>query len=144
MIRPARAFIMIGLGLGSLLGGWLSARYQSAAIFIFALAELGTAAFGLLSLRIFHWAALHTAGAPLGYVVPLSLGLLLLPTMCMSRAQMIFCELMSAVLKTDSSGNQTDVASPYKMPRSVEVRWKNDGHGRGVDKAMCITVPVPV
>ena len=49
----------------------------------------------------------------------------------MSRAQMIFCELMSAVLETDSSGNRTDVASPYKMPRSVKVWWKNDEHGRG-------------
>jgi len=85
---------MIGLGLGSLLGGWLSARYQSAAIFIFALAELGTAAFGLLSLRIFHWAALHTAGAPLGYVVPLSLGLLLLPTMCMGATLPLLTDYM--------------------------------------------------
>src|SRR5262245_17462466 len=73
-----RAF-MIGLGLGSLFGGWLSTRYSDQAILFFALAELGTAIFGLVSLRIFHWAAAHTAGAPLAYVIPLSLVLLLLP-----------------------------------------------------------------
>jgi MFS family permease len=74
---------MIGLGLGSLLGGWLSARFPRSGVFLFAIAELGTAVFGLMSLGIFHWAAEHTAGASLGYVVILSLGLLLVPTVCM-------------------------------------------------------------
>src|SRR5499433_4547226 len=41
---------MIGLGLGSLFGGWLSARYRDQAILFFAIAELGTAMFGLVSL----------------------------------------------------------------------------------------------
>ena len=74
---------MIGLGLGSLLGGWLSSRFPRSGVFLFAIAELGTAVFGLMSLGIFHWAAEHTAGASLGYVIILSLGLLLVPTVCM-------------------------------------------------------------
>jgi len=83
---------MIGLGLGSLLGGWLSERFPSRGIFIFALAEIATAAFGLCSLRFFHWAAVHTAGAPLGYVVLMSLALLVLPTMCMGATLPLLTE----------------------------------------------------
>src|SRR5215469_3478537 len=74
---------MIGLGLGSLIGGWLSVRYPGRAILIFGIAELGVAVFGLVSLRVFHWVAERTAGAPLPGVVALSLALLLFPTICM-------------------------------------------------------------
>jgi len=74
---------MIGLGLGSLFGGWLSAKFPSRSIFLFALAELGTAVFGVVSLAIFNWVATRTSGAPLAYVVLLSLGLLVVPTIFM-------------------------------------------------------------
>src|SRR5215831_19088806 len=74
---------MIGLGLGSLLGGWLSAKYPARVILIFGAAELGVALFGLISLRLFHWVSEYTAGAPLPAVVFLSLALLLFPTVCM-------------------------------------------------------------
>jgi hypothetical protein len=56
---------MLGLGLGSLAGGWLSARFPRQGILIFGLAELGIAVFGLSSLQIFRWAAAYTAGANL-------------------------------------------------------------------------------
>src|ERR1044071_9237690 len=56
---------MIGLGAGSLLGGWLSERFPRRTILVFALAEFSTALFGLASLSIFHWISLRTAGAPL-------------------------------------------------------------------------------
>jgi predicted membrane-bound spermidine synthase len=74
---------MIGLGLGSLLGGWLSLRFPHRAVFLFGIAELCVAVFGIVSLRIFHWAAAHSAGAPLPQVVFFSLALLLAPTVCM-------------------------------------------------------------
>jgi spermidine synthase len=74
---------MVGLGLGSLVGGWLSAKSPKRVILFFALAEFGTAAFGLASLTIFHSIAQRTAGAPLASLVPLSLALLLIPTGCM-------------------------------------------------------------
>lgn len=74
---------MLGLGLGSLAGGWLSSRYSRRGIFFFGLAELGIAGFGLCSIHIFHWAAAYTAGANLFSVVIFSLLLLLIPTMLM-------------------------------------------------------------
>jgi spermidine synthase len=85
---------MIGLGLGCILGGWLSARFRRHGILLFALAELGTAAFGMVSLQIFHWAALHTAGASLGHVVLLSLSLLLVPTTCMGVTLPLLTDVM--------------------------------------------------
>src|SRR5277367_2233391 len=54
---------MLGLGLGSLLGGWASSRFPAHAVALFGASELGVAIFGLASLRIFHWAASVTAGA---------------------------------------------------------------------------------
>src|SRR4029077_13922008 len=48
---------MLGLGLGSLLGGWLSMKFPHRAILLFGVAEFSVALFGLLSLRIFHWVA---------------------------------------------------------------------------------------
>jgi spermidine synthase len=60
---------MLGLGLGSLVGGRLSARFPRHGILIFGLAELGVAVFGLCSLSIFHWMAARTAGADLPSVI---------------------------------------------------------------------------
>ncbi len=74
---------MLGLGLGSLVGGWLSSRFPKQGILYFGLAEMGVAAFGLGSLHLFHWAALYTAGADLSYVIVFSLLLLIVPTMLM-------------------------------------------------------------
>ena len=83
---------MLGLGLGSLLGGWLSARFPSKGIFLFGLAELGTALFGLCSLRIFGWAARFTAGAGLPETVVFSFVLLIVPTMLMGSTLPILVE----------------------------------------------------
>src|SRR5260221_7971049 len=46
---------MLGLGLGSLVGGRLSVRFPRYGVLIFGIAELDIALFGLASLRIFHW-----------------------------------------------------------------------------------------
>ncbi|HXZ13827.1 MAG TPA: hypothetical protein VEG64_15690 [Candidatus Sulfotelmatobacter sp.] len=83
---------MLGLGLGSLAGGWLSARYPRHAIVIFGAAELGVALFGLSSLRIFHWAAEYTAGAGLGQTIVFSLLLLIFPTMLMGATLPLLVE----------------------------------------------------
>jgi spermidine synthase len=83
---------MLGLGLGSLLGGWLSARFPRHAILLFGLAELGIALFGLSSLAIFRWAATYTAGANLPSVVLFSLALLLIPTILMGATLPILVE----------------------------------------------------
>src|SRR5271168_4732129 len=46
---------MLGLGIGSLVGGSLSKRFPTRGILIFGIAELGVAVFGLCSLKLFHW-----------------------------------------------------------------------------------------
>src|SRR5580704_11662440 len=83
---------MLGLGLGSLAGGWLSARFPRNGILIFGLAELGIAVFGLSSLHIFRWAAAHTAGGNLVSVIIFSFGLLLVPTVLMGATLPILVE----------------------------------------------------
>jgi spermidine synthase len=83
---------MLGLGLGSLAGGWLSSRFPAHAIVMFGGAELGVALFGLSSLKIFHWAAEHTAGAGLGATIVFSLLLLIIPTMLMGATLPLLVE----------------------------------------------------
>lgn len=86
------AAFMAGLGLGSLLGGWLSTKLPHRAVFLFGIAELCVACFGLASLRIFHRAAAFSAGAPLPTVVLASLLLLLVPTVCMGATLPLLAE----------------------------------------------------
>jgi spermidine synthase len=83
---------MLGLGIGSLAGGWISARFPSQGILFFGVAELGIALFGLFSLHIFRWAAVYTAGANLPSVVVFSFALLLIPTMLMGATLPILVE----------------------------------------------------
>jgi spermidine synthase len=83
---------MLGLGLGSLVGGRLSARFPRHGILIFGLAELGVAVFGLCSLSIFHWIAARTAGADLPSVILFSLLLLLVPTILMGATLPLLVE----------------------------------------------------
>jgi spermidine synthase len=83
---------MLGLGLGGLLGGWLSSRFPRQALILFGVAELGVAVFGLSSLRIFHWAATLTAGASLVSVVIFSILLLVAPTLLMGATLPLLVE----------------------------------------------------
>ena len=83
---------MLGLGLGGLLGGWLSARYPKHALLFFGFSELGVALFGLNSLRIFHWAATLSAGAKLASVICFSTALLLVPTLLMGATLPLLVE----------------------------------------------------
>jgi spermidine synthase len=83
---------MLGLGLGGLLGGWLSSRYPRQALILFGLSELGVAVFGLNSLRIFHWAASFSAGAGLLSVVVFSILLLVVPTLFMGATLPLLVE----------------------------------------------------
>lgn len=83
---------MLGLGLGGLLGGWLSSRFPRQALILFGLSELGVAVFGLCSLRIFHWTAAFTAGASLPSVVIFSLLLLVAPTLLMGATLPLLVE----------------------------------------------------
>ena len=73
---------MLGLGLGSLLGGYLS-TLSIPLVAVFGFAELGTAAFGFVSLRLFHHVAIHTAGASTLTTGILAFVLVLVPTVLM-------------------------------------------------------------
>ena len=83
---------MLGLGLGGLLGGWLSARCPRHALILFGLSEFGVALFGLNSLRIFHWAAAISAGAGLPTVICFSTAVLLVPTLLMGATLPLLVE----------------------------------------------------
>jgi predicted MFS family arabinose efflux permease len=45
---------MLGLGLGSLVGGWISTRRNADALLLLGVIELSTAAFGVVSLPLFE------------------------------------------------------------------------------------------
>ncbi len=86
------AAFMLGLGLGSLLGGWLSSLFPRRGILLFGLAELGIAVFGLASLALFQAVAERTAGAGLLHVMMLSFTLLLVPTLLMGATLPLLVE----------------------------------------------------
>jgi len=85
---------MFGLGLGSLIGGKLSKRAKIPLLALFAIAELGTAVFGLISLRLFHWVAEYTAGSPLMKTGLVSFALVVVPTMLMGATLPLLVEHM--------------------------------------------------
>lgn len=73
---------MLGLGLGSLLGGWLSRR-RVPLLPLLAAIELLTAAFGVASLAIFERVGLLVLGASLPVTAAATLALVLVPTLLM-------------------------------------------------------------
>ena len=74
---------MLGLGIGSLLGGRLSRDPKAPLLLLFAGVEIGIAVYGAASLEIFHWVAASTAGAPPLRAGMLSFALVLVPTVLM-------------------------------------------------------------
>ena len=73
---------MLGLGLGSLLGGYVS-TLGIPLVPVFGAAELGTAAFGFISLHLFKYVAVYTAGANTLATGVLAFALVLIPTILM-------------------------------------------------------------
>jgi spermidine synthase len=74
---------MLGLGLGSLAGGRLSNKPAAPLLLLFGAMELGIAVYGVISLRLFHWVAAFTAGAPALETGVISFSLVLVPTVLM-------------------------------------------------------------
>lgn len=74
---------MLGLGIGSLIGGTISKVERLPALPMFGCVELCIGAYGLLSLRMFHLVGEYTAGAPLLQVALLTFAMVLLPTILM-------------------------------------------------------------
>jgi len=74
---------MLGLGLGSVAGGWLSKRPGIPPLPLLAVIELLTGAFGLASLTIFDKVGEFTIGLNLPATAAVSLALVLVPTLLM-------------------------------------------------------------
>ena len=74
---------MLGLGLGSLVGGWLSQRRNVPLLPLLAAIELMTGAFGLASLRIFDFVGELTIGLPLTAMAAAALAVVIVPTLLM-------------------------------------------------------------
>lgn len=77
------AAFMLGLGLGSLLGGRLSHDTRWSRITVFAVIEAATGIYGLLSLPLLRWVGEATAGVGVPTAMALSFGLVVLPTLMM-------------------------------------------------------------
>lgn len=86
------AGFMLGLGFGSLLGGFVSRIAGGRLLTIFAGAELTSGIYGLFSLHLFHQAALYSAGSSLGKTAIIIFALLLIPTMLMGSTLPILVE----------------------------------------------------
>ena len=74
---------MLGLGFGSLAGGWLSKRRSIPLLPLLAGIEILTGIFGVFSLAIFDQVGDLTTGWPLPAMAAVNLGLVLVPTLLM-------------------------------------------------------------
>jgi len=138
---------MLGLGIGSLAGGRLSARFPRHGIVIFGICELGIAAFGLVSLRLFHWAAQYTAGSGLASTILFSFLLLIVPTMLMGATLPLLVEQL--VRNSRSVGYSVatlyfvnTLGSAVACYVCAEVLLRNLGQSGSVTMAACINTVV--
>ncbi len=74
---------LLGLGLGSLVGGFLSQISGMPLLALFGAAELSTAVYSFFSLHLFDQVGRYTAGISLFGTTAISFALLLIPTMLM-------------------------------------------------------------
>src|SRR5689334_22336891 len=77
------AAFMLGLGIGSISGGWITRRYKIDALLLLGVIELSTAAFGVASLAIFESVGRLTLAWSLPIIALVNLLLVLIPTLLM-------------------------------------------------------------
>ncbi|MHC4957870.1 MAG: fused MFS/spermidine synthase [Planctomycetota bacterium] len=85
---------LLGLGLGSLLGGWLSRRSKLPLLVLFGVVELGIGLFGFFSLPLFKAVGHATLGASTTQTFVLSFGLVVIPTLLMGATLPILTEYL--------------------------------------------------
>ncbi|HKH20894.1 MAG TPA: fused MFS/spermidine synthase, partial [Gammaproteobacteria bacterium] len=72
-----------GLGLGSLVGGWLSRTLRGHLLLVFGVIEIAIGLFGALSLQLFEWVGVRTLLLPAAAIAAGTIGVILLPTLLM-------------------------------------------------------------
>tara|TARA_B100000530_G_C15835347_1_gene439078 strand:- start:209 stop:898 length:690 start_codon:yes stop_codon:yes gene_type:complete len=74
---------MLGLGIGSLVGGSISKRPGVPLLLIFGLVEIAIGVYGAFSLHLFHWAGNFAANSDAFQTGLLTLTLIIIPTLLM-------------------------------------------------------------
>lgn len=138
---------MLGLGLGSLVGGKLSEKFPDRGILIFGICELLVAGFGLISLRLFHWAAAYTAGSSLGYTILFSFLLLIVPTMLMGATLPLLVEQLVRTSRNVGYSVATlyfvnTLGSAVACFVSAQTLLRNFGQSGSVTAAACVNTLV--
>ncbi len=105
------AAFMLGLGLGSLAGGYVSKRRAVPLLPLLAGIELATGAFGLVSLRVFDRVGEFTIGLPLPAMAAVCLGLVIVPTLLMGATLPVLVgHLVRRPPRAGTSGNHVGSA----------------------------------
>ncbi len=138
---------MLGLGIGSLVGGRVSEKYPDRGITIFGICELAVAGFGLISLRLFHWAAGFTAGTSLGYTILFSFLLLILPTLLMGATLPLLVEQLVQSSRSVGYSVATlyfvnTLGSAVACFLCAQVLLRNLGESGSVTLAVCLNTAV--
>ncbi len=138
---------MLGLGIGSLVGGRLSEKFPDRGILFFGICELLVAAFGLISLRLFHWAAAFTAGTTLGYTILFSFLLLIVPTMMMGATLPLLVEQLVRTSRNVGYSVATlyfvnTLGSAVACFVCAQVLLRNFGQSGSVTLAACVNTLV--
>ncbi len=138
---------MLGLGIGSLVGGRVSEIFPDRGISIFGICELAVAGFGLISLRLFHWASGFTAGTSLGYIILFSFLLLILPTMLMGATLPLLVEQLVRSSRSVGYSVATlyfvnTLGSAVACYVCAEVLLRNFGQSGSVTLAACLNTAV--
>jgi spermidine synthase len=138
---------MLGLGIGSLVGGRVSEKFPDRGITIFGICELAVAGFGLISLRLFHWASGFTAGTSLGYIILFSFLLLILPTILMGATLPLLVEQLVRSSRNVGYSVATlyfvnTLGSAVACYVCAEVLLRNFGQSGSVTLAACLNTAV--
>jgi spermidine synthase len=83
---------MIGLGLGSLAGSWLSTRRSMSPLLLLSVMEACVGLFGFFALRFYDWAGHLTYGLSLFERAGFAIGLLIVPTVLMGATLPLLVE----------------------------------------------------
>jgi spermidine synthase len=136
---------MLGLGLGSLAGGWLSARSGMRLLLAFGVIELSVGAFGAASLAIFHRIGGLTAGSSTTVTGLVTFGLLLVPTMLMGSTLPLLVEHF--VRRTGNVGESVGLlysvntlGSAAACLAAAVMLMRTLGEAGSVDLAVCFNV----